>query len=184
MENKSEVVMKNPGFWRVLIAYSIDLMILLCLSLIWLSLWEFFLLANHTWWVSDSFLILSWIGLLAGYFAFWEKNGKGSLGKKIVKLKVQSTSHARLRCFFAYAIDLGLFVVVAHYYETYRIQYLLSQGADPEIGLLVMWEVFLGGMIIFVVYFSILEGLFGKTLGKKLMGLTVVQAAPKTKQGE
>lgn len=174
--------MKKPSFWRALIAYSIDVMILLSLSLMWLGLWKSFLLVHHTWWVNAPLLIsrlglLSWIGLLAGYFAFWERKDKGSLGKKIVKLKIQSISHARLRCFFAYAIDLGLFVVVAHYYEAYRIQYLLSQGADPEIGLLVMWEVFLGGMIIFVVYFSILEHLFGKTLGKKLMGLQVVQVA-------
>ena len=42
----------------------------------------------------------------------------------------------------------------------------------------------LAGSVFSILYFASCEAYWGKTLGKKLMGLTVVQAAPKTQPGE
>ena len=82
----------------------------------------------------------------------------------------------------------------------YMIDFLLLGLVGLVVGYLVMWILmlyiitlssggdwaFVGGcitfMIVVLLYFSILESLFGKTLGKKLMGLQVVQTVPQKQE--
>jgi len=85
----------------------------------------------------------------------------------------------------------------------YGIDFLLCSMIGIMLEYLVMWVLALGyiimlrsggdwiivvGFITFIsailLYFSICENIFGKTLGKKLMGLQVVQAAPQKQKEE
>lgn len=79
----------------------------------------------------------------------------------------------------------------------YIIDFLLLGLVGLMVGYLVMWILvlyiitlssggdwaFVGGCITFIIgvllYFSILESFFGKTLGKKLMGIQVIQEETK-----
>lgn len=174
--------MKKPGFWRLFCAYFVDLIILLCFSVLWLGCWKS-LRSSYGWWgsVSDLTFDFVWVVGILGYFVLCERKGNGSLGKKSVHLKIQATSPAGLRCLGAYAIDFVLLKLLGWGFYVTRIYFLKSllSQVDPverkmiEVG--VWLESGLVILVLFLLYFSILEHFFGKTLGKKLMGLQVVQ---------
>lgn len=87
------------------------------------------------------------------------------------------------RLFGAYLVDFLLFglvgSIVGYLMMWILVLYIitLSSGGD--------WAV-VGGIIAFIgavlLYFPICEHFWGKTLGKKLMGLQVVQAAPQKQE--
>ena len=175
--------MKKPGFWRVLVAYLVDIFVLCILNMCWLVMgWS--PLLRIRWFNNSAFLSFT-VGVLvfflinAGYFALLERNNSASLGKRIVGLRV-SPSAPMWRVWVAYVIDwiplVGSTWALISYFAANGVKY----DNDPIAGLLGIPC----GVILIFLYFVGLEGVFGKTLGKKLMGLTVVQAAPKTQPGE
>lgn len=166
--------MKKPSFWRVLVAYTVDLFILFVLNMCWLGMgWKPLLRIQ---WFNNSVSLSMTVGIIifflinAGYFALLEKNASASLGKRIVGLLINPLAPF-WRVLIAYIIDWSpLFVATWG-----LIAYFGASGAkydnDPIAGLLGIPC----GVILIWLYFVILESCFGKTLGKKLMGLHVVQ---------
>ena len=187
--------MQKPGFWRLLGAYLIDWTILACFDAIWLYSIFVIIFVLHTVLSSTvyntvviGFMYSSWLIIVinVGYFSLLEKGGKCSLGKRIAKLKIQPTS-SFWKVFAAYGIDCVLFVLIGSCVYFYMKHNLISHlsAADlnrgkigMEISLKLLANLFListGALSSLPFYFSILESLFGKTLGKKIMGLQVIQ---------
>lgn len=154
--------MQKPSFWRLLGAYAVDFFILLLIDFCW-----FFLTRSES--LIQSLAI--WI-INTGYFTLLEKNGKGSWGKRIFSLQTCSASVRRV--FSAYAMDWGLGLLFM--LGIMLFLYKLTPDPDPLAGYLA--AIFLGvpvGFLLTYLYFVTSESLSGKTLGKKLMGLQVVQ---------
>lgn len=187
--------MNKPSFWRLTGAYLIDWTILVCFDAIWLyGIFAIILVLpaalssvmHNT--VVIGLVYSSWLIVVidAGYFSFLEKGGKGSLGKRAAKLKIQPAS-SFWKVFAAYGIDCALFVLIGICVYFYMKHNLISHlsAADlnrrkigMEISLELLANLFLisaGALCSFPFYCSILESLFGKTLGKKICGLQVVQ---------
>lgn len=172
--------MQKPSFWRLLGAYSIDILILFVLNLGY-YMWEVrSTISTLPWMWSISINLAIFLILNAGYFALFEQHGKGSLGKKLFHLKLFMNRSSAKRVFSAYAIEcIGLFFLI------WGIIFL-STFVWNDMEKMVLW--FLSGWvlgpILILIYFSVLESMFGASLGKKLMGLQVVQAAPQKQKEE
>lgn len=165
--------MKRPGFWRLVGAYGIDLLILLVLNYVY-YMWEIRTSISASPWIWSALVNLGiFIILNAGYFTILERKGEGSFGKKVFHLKVQ-TKPSSFRVFGAYGMEcVGFFVVI----------WAIILGAtfvwnDMEKMFLWFLSGWLLGPILICLYYSILEHIYGCSFGKKLMGLTVVQATP------
>ena len=186
--------MKKPGFWRLFGAYGIDLVILLVFNLMWLWAWMFAASMGLVGKFPDCLMLfglLGWIIVDVIYFALLEQKGDVSLGKRIFKLKIQPLDVPFWKVFVSYFLDCALFVVVGSCIYFYMKHNLISHlsAADLqrgkigiEISLKLLGNLFLisaGALFCSPFYFSILESLFGKTLGKKLMGMQVVQEKTK-----
>lgn len=194
--------MKKPGFWRLLGACLIDWTILVCFDAMWLFGIFVLLPILHTALSSAAYntvvtglTYLNWLLIVIniGYFAFLEKGGKGSLGKRVVNLKIQPAS-SFWKVFAAYGIDFGLFVLIGvlmYFYMKYNLINHLSAadlaygkiGMEVSLKLMALMSWISNGLVVGTLfYFSVLESCFGKTLGKKLMGLQVVQEVPQKQQ--
>ncbi|MBQ9971078.1 MAG: RDD family protein [Elusimicrobiaceae bacterium] len=166
--------MKKPSFWRLLVANTVDLLVLLILNICWLSMGWSPLLGIK--WFNDSAFLSMTVGITifflinAGYFALFEKNGSASLGKRMVGLRI-SPSLSIYRVLVAYIVDWIPLVAITWGFIAYFGTMGVKYDSDPIAGLLGIPC----GIFLIWIYFSILEGYFGKTLGKKLMGLQVVQ---------
>ena len=183
----------KSGFWRLLGAYLTDLTIILCLNSVWLYAWIWLMgiFRGFPDWL-NFFALLGWIILDVVYFAALDGE-EGTFGKRILKLKEEPTVPF-WKAFVAYGIDCALFVLIGSCIYFYMKHNLISHlSADDlnrgkigmEISLKLLGNLFListDALLSFPFYFSILESLFGKSLGKKLMGLQVVQATPATKE--
>ena len=194
--------MKKPSFWKLLGAYLIDWTILVCFDAIWLCGIFTIIPILHASLSSATYntvviglVYSSWLIVIidAGYFSFLEKGGTGSLGKRAVKLNIQPAS-SFWKVFAAYGIDCALFVLIGICVYFYMKHNLISNlSADDlthgkigmEISLKLLANLFLisaGALCSFPFYYSVLESLFGKTLGKKFMGLQVVQNVPQKQE--
>lgn len=188
-------MMKKPGFWQLIGAYVIDFVITSfivwgCWSLLVHSIGEGS--SSYTFSQLDKlftfpqqcgiyiFLVLAPnILYFAGCECIWKKTiGKWLLGVNVLarnqRLFVEKLS-------VAYGIDLLLLVPVSML--CILIHILLSGWNCWGCGMSVFdWSVVAGFLSMIVLYFPICESRWGKTLGKKLMGLQVVQEIPaKTK---
>ena len=191
--------MQKPGFWRLLGAYVIDLIVLLCFNIAWLYLWMWFvsmgIVAKLPNWLMI-FGFLGWIFFDVIYFALLEQKGDASLGKRIFKLKIQPLDVPFWKVFVSYFLDCALFVVVGSCIYFYMKHNLISHLSavdlqrgkiGVEISLKLLGNLFLisaGALFCSPFYFSVCESIFGKTLGKKLMGLQVVQAMQQKQKEE
>ena len=173
-------MMKKPNFWRLFGAYGIDF----CITLVvcFLCLLKFL----------DTFgsvLVIFWIPLIffavdLFYFALLEGTQGKTLGKKCLRLRTITYEPKNLlsRFFVAYGVDLLLLLLLlAAYYILYG--FLLSMSLLAGKGIFsAFFSLFLIPPAIVSLYFVVLEGCFGKTLGKKLMGLQVVQDVPQKQE--
>ena len=105
--------MQKPSFWRVLVAYIIDSIILLCLSLMW---WMLGAMGIDAVLKPSPFslvvLLCVWGAITVVYFALLERKGRGSVGKQICKLKIQPSDVSFRRLFASYAVDYCLLVLI------------------------------------------------------------------------
>jgi len=172
--------MQKPSFWRLFGAYGVDLAILLVVNVPFLLAMTYAFDAIHG--IKTNVAVMG--GLLvafiinAGYFSLLEKRGKGSWGKRIFSLKTLPASVWHI--VGAYAIDWSFFFLLTW-------GFVVLDYRDPDPLLLDFFAVcicFPFGIILSYLYFSISEGIFGKTLGKKLMGLQVVQVTPQKQKEE
>ena len=155
---------KKAGFWQLMGAYAFDTIILFMLS----SFTTFpvaVVLAS-----SDSFTLVPMLGIsffvYLFYFTFMERNStKASLGKLITGICLQAKSLTCWRILFSYLID-GIIITIIYCCS-------IAESSGDAVGD-AMGHLF-GPVFIFPSYFVICEYLFGKTLGKSVMGITVVQ---------
>lgn len=183
--------MKKPGFWRLLGAYSMDIMVLLGFNYVWICAFGIALSVNRGLPVGLLWFGLGgWILFNLAYFAWLEQGGKGTFGKRIFGLKLQ-TAASFGKVFAAYAIDAALFILIGVCIYFYMKHNLISHlsAADLNRGkigieislklLAILFLISTAALCSSPFYFSILENKYGKTLGKKLMGLQVVQKETK-----
>ena len=183
--------MKTSGFWRLLGAYSMDVMVLLCFNYVWICAFGIILSVNRGLPVGLLWFGLGgWILCNVAYFAGLEQGGKGTFGKRIFGLQLQPAA-SFWKVFAAYAIDAALFILIGscmYFCMKYQlISHLTAAELEyQKIGILIsikllglLFLISTGILISSPFYFSVLESTSGQTLGKKLMGLTVVQAASK-----
>lgn len=187
--------MQKPSFWRVAVAYGIDFMVTFIMSLIVSVLWVLDTALSKSKYDIEYYIIiipgvvLFVLNLL--YFSIYEAFGGKTLGKKCLSLRVvnkQTSSPSLWRLLGAYGVDLVLLVpaeamgLVIFLLGGFIVNALFFGGSENE----EIWKIAIGGIIALVsavvLYFSILESCFGKTLGKKLMGLQVVQNKPQAAQ--
>ncbi|MBP5404233.1 MAG: RDD family protein [Elusimicrobiaceae bacterium] len=199
--------MQKPSFWRLFGAYVIDFFILIAAQGIYMCIiidstmrgsyhWHDSNGIGHTTWDEPIFpwlasflehvpfvVLYFLIPLLIGYcyFVISESLKGKTFGKKIFRLKSlyfdgQQASWCRI--LVAYFIDLflsfGICAILLLLWRCIPIQ-LVFRIRLLLIPLLLSWIVFPS------LYFSICESRWGKTLGKKLMGLQVVQDVPANK---
>lgn len=168
--------MKNPGFWRLFGAYGIDILILLILNFGY-YMWEVHSSISSFPWLKSALInLVIFVLLNAGYFAVLEWKGKGSLGKKLFHLKIQVSKPSFFRVFSAYGLECVAFFAVI-----WGIMILTASFIWNDMEKMVLWFLsgWLGGAVLICFYYSISEGLFGKSLGKKLFGLQVVREETK-----
>lgn len=174
--------MQKPSFWRLLGAYSVDSCVTLLVCFIcFLKFLDIFNSAFVIFGLAPLFFAINLF-----YFAVLEgKQGK-TLGKKCLRLRTIASEQKNLlsQCFVAYGIDLFvlLFLLAAYYiFYGFLLPMLLLAGKGI---LSTFFSLFLIPPAIVSLYFVVLEGCFGKTLGKKLMGLQVVQDMPQKQKEE
>ena len=180
--------MKKPGFWRVLIAYGIDICLLFIMDAIWgigiINLCSF---PDGLWLLA---FILSFAVLNVGYFMVLEGRNGFSVGKGIVNLWAHSTKKDFFtwRICGAYSLDSILFLIflifcfgIGSTAAPYATDFFTSLQAEDGSGqlVIVLFNVVIGVPFLVLIYYAFLETLFGASLGKKLMGLQVVQKETK-----
>ncbi len=176
--------MKKPGFWRLLGAYGVDFVI--TFSIVWGCC---HLLVSHF----GTFTLIQVCGIYISlvlipcilYFAGSECVWKKTIGKWLLGVKVLEESKRLFveKLFTAYGIDFlflvpGLILCIL-VYVIYRGMSCWGCGMSGF-----DWCVVAGFLSVIVLYFPICESCWGKTLGKKLMGLQVVQATPQKQKEE
>lgn len=179
--------MEKVSLKKLLIAYSIDIVILtIIINVFWMAMgWLLWQRIGS---------IMSWImpimslAIYVAYFVFFECYGGKTLGKKIAELQTVAADGGNLACWRvlgAYTIDLALLLVFMRIFWWLAVplsEQIIRSCVDPYKCLFV--RALIGTLIdvaIYVVYFVIPEHITGKTLGKKLMGLAVVQETKELK---
>ncbi len=176
--------MKKPSFWRVLVAYLVDITLLFIIDVIWgIGIINLYSLPNG-WWLL--FFVLSFQLLNIGYFMILEGRTGYSVGKSLVNITVQNNkgTHFIWRTFGAYGLDSILFAIFAVFCfgiggsiapdVTRHFTSLQYNDGSGQL-IVVFFAVVIGVPFLVLVSYVLLETLFGASLGKKLMGLHVVQ---------
>ncbi len=180
MENKIEVVLQNPGFWRLVGAYIVDFMFVGGLSLFLIGPLFGILLVIIKPLANDDNPLLLIIGMCLLpyiYFSLTEGITGTSLGKKLVNIRVQANNLRWGRVPVSYLLDVILLEILC-----WAFVWTLSKMSWDPIALSGVFACLQGvGPLL---YFPICEHFFGKTLGKKLMGLTIVQVTPQKQKEE
>lgn len=185
--------MKKPSFWRVLGAYLIDFIGIQLIGFLiaafianalvvgyFATKYPYFYIAQHQGWGMAIVTVLVLFVLEVCYFALLDSKLRGTFGKKCFKLAIYSkdvTEISLSKTSMAYAIDLLLIKPLG-----------LAITSAAVVGGIMMFypsiDVGIVGVFVFSIlfpacwgsfYFAICESVWGKTLGKKLMGLQVVQ---------
>ncbi|MBP5616360.1 MAG: RDD family protein [Elusimicrobiaceae bacterium] len=182
--------MNKPSLWRLLGAYGMDFF-LISFAFIWFTFlaWAFWGISGAEFlaliWGKDAvkaflnsslfyeILVSSSYAIVYLLFFFVESRGR-SLGKEVFKLRVLGKC-SFWRVIGAYSIDLALLcffipLIVSHVGGI--------SDASYEYGLPLLFSVLFFSNMIVMIYFPCCELCFGKTLGKKLMGLQIVQDVP------
>ncbi len=170
MENEKQ----HPGFWRLMGAYAIDLPILLWGWFVVMLLIQFLIIfplmtagiALGDFLPDVIYIFLLWPFI---YFTFCEGLWGKTLGKLIVKVCVQGETLSWWRVLISYVLDIALLGAFC-----FGATFIIARGErviDP-FGIAGMFMLF--GILSFLVYFPLCEHKWGKTLGKKMMGLKVV----------
>ncbi len=196
MENKTEVVLQKPGFWRLFGAYFIDFIITFFVAwVLWKLLWVF--VPNRIMGVDEHLGVFILVGICTVcicipnilYFAGCESWRKQTLGKRLLGIRIfgETQQNIQKKLLAAYGLDFLLLIPALTFCLIVGliIQALVCFDCNPgTFYYCVFWGMTSLYFSAIILYFAMLEHFFGKTLGKKLMGLTVVQAAPQTKKGE
>ena len=177
MEN-NETNLQKPGFWRLIGAYGIDILIL------WL-----FNFGYYMWWIHGSAPRISsqlwemlidgtfFVVLGAGYFALFEWKGNGSLGKKLFRLKLQMPRPSWWRVFVAYAIECVLFYALIWGIMLFSDTFTATWHVG-EIGMVlpIIFGWFAGPVLI-CCYYAVLESIYGASWGKEICKLRVYKTS-------
>jgi len=178
--------MQKPSFWRVLVAYFVDLCVLVLFDIVCFV--EY--ISIHPGQVPYSIITPVFLILNIGYFALLEWKQHYSLGKRLVGLLVLSRRAQNimfLKVFFAYAVDaLFAFTFV---YICFVVGIIAHDQVADYLGgrsegggmVFLFLMVALGGPLLTLIYYVLLETFLGASLGKQLMGLQVVQTTPVNK---
>jgi len=165
--------MKKPSFWRLFGAYAIDLIAFFILFIfLGISVWSFLFSLFQNWLWQYCIVVGSFLFNGAIYFALLEGIGSQSIGKHYFKLKIVKGRFAFVRVLIAYGIDMAVLFIIKNVSELPLPLELIK--SDP---------LFLGALAGFyalfflfaICYFAIPEKFWGKSLGKKIAGLSVVQ---------
>ena len=183
MDNQSEAVLQKPRFKDLFWAYCIDYLIGLAAALVFcvVGFIIFIFVFNITNLGRASSLciviggaLLWWILVLL-YYAIQESRTGATIGKKlfhvlvISKTKLPHPTFGKLM--IAYFVDF-LAGIVSQLSQR-LVMIILTMCAMPKI-LVALCGIFVG-IFMWVFYFAFREYKYGCTLGKKLMGLQVVQ---------
>ena len=189
--------MQKPSFWRLLGAYAIDFIITFFAAwMMWKLFWVCFPHALTGKGDMDGMALLLCLLVMCAfipnllYFAgsecLWKKTpGKWLLGVEVLDERNKRPSVRKL--LKAYGIDFLLSIPVP---TACTMVGLLLQAIiifDRRVNTIdhcITVGIVLLFLSMIVLYFPICESIFGKTLGKKLMGLQVVQAAPQKQKEE
>lgn len=176
--------MKNPGFWRLFVAYAIDY-ILVRLVLIGIFLIILFQVTGLT----LNMAVGEMLGLtvFAFYLAMLERKNGASLGKRWQKVKVVPAEGKTLgfgNLFGAYLIDgimAAVFMMIAGYVSVIIITLPLSILLTllPFTQIIAAVFGFLIFLFWYIFYYAFSESKWGYSIGKKLMDLQVVQEETK-----
>ncbi len=170
--------MQKPGFWRVAVAYLVDMGLLCVIDIVWLIIIAYSL--------PENLWLLSFIVPYVGYFMILEGRKGYSVGKSIVNLRVQNVKNnfPVWRTCGAYSLDSMLFMIfvisclivgvniapdVTHHFSSLRY----GDGSGQLV--VVICTVVIGAPFLILTYYVFFETLFSGSLGKKLMGLRVVR---------
>ena len=184
--------MKKQGFWRLLGAYELDFVIAYLGGRV---LWHLFAICfSYVFMSLGGSVMPMWSAMLSGcllifgllYFAGSEYWLKKTLGKRLFGVKalvLNEGKHPSLGKFLkAYAIDClaVLPILIVCILSTMVMQMVFcydhcSRGREMGI---IMGIGFVT-LSLLALYFAVCEYFWGKTLGKKLMGLQVVQEETK-----
>ena len=126
---------------------------------------------------SDYWIYLLYVFYLLYFFFFEGIFSNSSLGKKVVGICIASKNLTWWRVLISYSID-GVILPLS-FFIAFSTQPMWTSGDAVGDGMTAVLTPF----IVFAFYFIILESLSGKTLGKKLMGLQVVQTVPQAAPG-
>ena len=106
-----------------------------------------------------------------------EWKGRGSFGKKILRLKLRIPRPSFLRVFTAYGTECILFFVLI--YAIIFFADFATRKQSMDVGIFITLATgWLLCPILICFYYSILEHKYSCALGKKLLGLAVVQDVP------
>ena len=182
--------MKKPSFWRLLGAYLIDFAITFFAT--WL-MWKLFeacfpqaLIGKNG--ASVFFCVLTMCAFIPNlsYFVWSEYLWEKTLGKRVLCIEViegnQRPSGKKL--LKAYGIDFLLSIPASIVYSMMGLflqSIIIFDRRFNTLDYCIMVGIVLSCLSMIVLYFSICESVWGKTLGKKLMDLQVVQASSANK---
>ncbi len=173
--------MQKPSFWRLVGAYTLDFMFGGGAGLFLIGPLFGILAVIIDPLVNDGiYPLLFLIGMCLLpyiYLSLAEGITGISLGKKLVNIRVQANNLRWGRVPVSYLLDAILLQILC-----WAFVWTLSKMSWDPIALSGVFACLQG--IFPLLYFPICEHFFGKTLGKKLMGLQVVQAAPQKQKEE
>ena len=165
--------MNKPTFWRLFGAYTIDLIAFCILFLIsGILIWSpLFNLSNNWLW---QYCVIVGSFLLSGtvYFALLEGTCLQSIGKHIFQLKLVKMRFTFARVLVAYGIDVAILFIIKNACELTLPLELIKSDA---LFLGAVGGFYLLFFLLSICYFAVSEKYWGKSLGKKIAGLTVVQ---------
>ena len=182
--------MGRPSFWRVLMAYLIDMGLLCVICIVWsIGIINLFSLPDRLWLLA---FIFSFVIVNVGYFMILEGREGRSVGKSIVNLSVKNVKNnfPIWRTCGAYGLDSILFMILAIFClivgvdiapDVTRHFSSLQYGDGSGQLIVVFCSVFIGIPFLILTYYAFFETLFSGSLGKKLMSLRVVQQEEKRK---
>lgn len=165
--------MQKPLFWRLFGAYAVDLLVFCVLFvLLGLLVWSPLFSLSKNWLWQYSIIVGSFLLNGGIYFAISEGIGRRSIGKYCFGLKVVCPRFAFVRVLVAYGIDMAVLFIVKNVFELSLPLELIKSDA--------LFLGALGGFYVLfflldICYFSVSEKCWGKTLGKKIAGICVVQ---------
>lgn len=171
---------KRAKFWGLVGAYGLDLFLVFVGGTIFASEVE---QLTEKWFALDLYGSNYWIYLLyilylLYFFCFEGLFGNASLGKKATGICITSKNLTWWRVFMSYLID-GAIIPLSVFISFYT-QSMWTSGDAVGDGMTGFFMILVGC----VLYSAICEYFFRKSLGKKLMGLQVVQVSPQKQKEE